>query len=130
VQFVHYQRRAGVVQVALEPLDTSPAERWARLRDDVQRCQLRRGAWYAVLSLAPGEAVLVVRRRSAIVPLAYLEVTHSRPSRWTVLARERYAVCPNCAERVAVGQPPARMRCGKCRGVFDMEPVRQAAAIT
>jgi len=65
----------------------------------VRRCQLRRGAWYPVLSLATEEAVLVVRRRGVIIPLAYLEITHTRPDRWTLLAREGYAVCPNCAER-------------------------------
>ena len=58
----------------------------------------------------------------------YLEITNTRPNRWTFLARDRYAVCPNCAERVAVGQPPTRMRCGKCRGVFEMEAVREAVA--
>lgn len=111
-----------------ERLDTPAVERWARLRDDVRRCQLRRGGWYPVLSLAADEAVLVVRRRCVIVPLAYLEVTRTRPSRWTLLERERYAVCPNCADRVAVGQPPARLRCSRCRRVFEVEPVRQASA--
>jgi len=115
--------------VTTQPLDTLSAERWARLREEVRRCELRRGAWYPVLSVAPDEAVLVVRRRGVIIPLAYLELTHTRPDRWTFLARERYAVCPNCAERVAVGQPPARMRCGKCRGSFEMEPAQQAVVM-
>jgi hypothetical protein len=113
-----------------QPLDSLAADRWARLRDDVRRCELRRGAWYPVLSLASDEAVLVVRRRGVIVPVTYLEITHTRPDRWTVLARERYAVCPNCADRVAVGQPPARMRCPKCHGVFDMESESEPAGAT
>lgn len=115
--------------MATEPLNTASAERWARLLDGVQRCQLRRGGWYPVLSVAPDEAVLEVRRKTAIVPLAYLEVVRTRPNRWTLLSRERYAVCPNCAERVAVGRPPARMRCDKCRGVFELEPVRQTIPV-
>ena len=114
--------------MAAQPLDTLAAERWARLRDDVRRCELRRGAWYPVLSVAPDEAVLVVRRRGVIIPLAYLEITHARPNRWTFLSRDGYAVCPNCAERVAVGQPPARMRCGRCHGSFEMEPAAQIVA--
>jgi len=107
--------------VAAVPLETSSAERWARLREDVQRCQLRRGAWYPVLSLATDEAVLEVRRKTAIVPLAYLEVVRSRPKAWTFLERERYAVCPNCAERVALGRPPERLRCPGCHGLFAVE---------
>jgi len=65
--------------MAAQPLDTLAAERWARLRDDVRRCELRRGAWYPVLSVASDEAVLVVRRRGVIIPLAYLEITQTRP---------------------------------------------------
>jgi len=114
--------------MATQRLDTLTVERWARLWEDVRRCELRRGAWYPVLSIAPDEAVLVVRGRGVIIPLAYLEITHTRPDRWTYIARERYAVCPNCAERVAVGQLPARMRCGKCSGVFGIEPAQQAVA--
>src|SRR2546429_4514231 len=61
--------------------------RSARLREDVRRCQLRRGAWYPVLSLAPDEAVLEVRRKTVIVPLAYLEVVRTRPKSWTASSR-------------------------------------------
>src|SRR6266516_7170 len=107
--------------VALERLDKLPAGRWARLLEDVRRCQLRRGAWYPVLSLGPDEAVLVVRHQSMIVPPAYLEIVRTRPSRWTVVPRERYAACPNCAERVALGTRPGRMRCGRCSEVFEFE---------
>ncbi len=97
------------------------ADRWGRLRDGVRRCQLRRGAWYPVLRVGADAAVVVVRHQSVIVPPSYLEIVDTRPSKWTVVARERYAVCPNCAERVALGAVPERMRCGRCRGVFEVE---------
>ena len=107
--------------MVLERLDRLPAERWARLREGVRRCQLRRGAWYPVLSLGSDEAVVVVRHQSVIVPPSYLEIVNTRPSKWTVIPQERYAVCPNCAERVALGSRPERMRCWRCAGVFDFE---------
>ncbi len=89
--------------------------------EDVRRCELRRGAWYPVLSLAPDEAVLEVRLKTVIVPLAYLEVVRTRPKSWTLIPAERYAVCPNCAERVALGRPPERLRCPGCQGLFDVD---------
>ena len=113
----------------LERLDRLPAGRWARLRDDVRRCQLRRGAWYPVLSLGPDEVVVVVRHESVILPQTYLEIVTTRPDRWTVISAERYAVCPNCAQRVAVGTAPERMRCGRCSGVFAFEPQHEDSAI-
>ena len=64
----------------LERLDRLPAGRWARLRDDVRRCRLRRGAWYPVLSLGEDEVVVVVRHESAIVPQVYLEIVTTRLS--------------------------------------------------
>ena len=107
--------------MATRTLDSSSVERWARLREDVRRCQLRRGAWHPVLSLSSDEAVLEVRRKTMIVPLAYLEVVRTRPKAWTVIPRERYAVCPDCAERVAMGRPPERLRCPRCHGLFDVD---------
>jgi len=112
----------------MERLDKLPVGRWARLRDDVRRCRLRRGAWYPVLSLGPDEAVVVVRHESVIVPQAYLEIVNTRPNRWTVVPGERYAVCPNCAARIAVGTPPVQMRCGQCSGVFEFEPEHEYSA--
>lgn len=106
---------------ALERLDKYPAERWARLREGLRQGELRRGAWYPVLSVGQ-DVVVVVRHASVSVPQAYLEVVTTRPSRWTVLSAEHYAVCPNCAHRLALGTPPERMRCGRCRGVFELEP--------
>jgi len=101
-----------------ESVETPRATRWARLRDNVRRCELRRGAWYPVVSLAPGGAVIWLRQSTATVPLAFLELVRTRPIRWTLVPRERYAVCPCCAERVAIAHPPERMRCGRCEGEF------------
>ena len=105
----------------LERLDRLSAERWARLRDGVRRARLRRGAWYPVLSEGPGEVVVVVRHESVVLPPSYLDIVTTRPSKWSLLTEERYAVCPNCAQRVALGTPPERMRCGRCHEVFEFE---------
>jgi DNA-directed RNA polymerase subunit RPC12/RpoP len=72
--------------------------------------------------------VVVVRHESVIVPQAYLEIVTTRPNRWTVVPGERYAVCPNCAARIAVGTPPVQMRCAQCSGVFEFEPEHEYSA--
>lgn len=102
------------------PPQAATGERWARLREDVRRCQLRRGAWYPVVRQAPDEVVIQVRRTTVVVPLAFLEVVPTRPTHWTVIPRERYAVCPRCAERLAIAHPPERMPCRRCEGVFEV----------
>ncbi|OLB05441.1 MAG: hypothetical protein AUH06_10045 [Gemmatimonadetes bacterium 13_2_20CM_69_27] len=112
----------------MERLDMLRADRWGRLREGVRRCQLRRGAWYPVLRVGTDAAVVVVRHQSVIVPPSYLEIVDARPSKWTLIARERYAVCPNCAERVALGAVPERMRCVRCRGVFAVELEHELSA--
>jgi hypothetical protein len=112
----------------LERLDRLSAGRWARLREDVRRCRLRRGAWYPVVSLGTDEAVVVLRHESVIVPVTYLEIVTTRPSKWTVVPGERYAVCPNCAQRVALGTAPERMRCVGCTGTFEFEPEHEYSA--
>jgi len=61
-------------------------QRWARLRRDIQ-CVLRRGAWYAVRSVGPDEAVLEVDNAAVRVPRDSLEITETRPNRWTVVPR-------------------------------------------
>jgi len=105
----------------VERLDMLRADRWGRLREGVRRCELRRGAWYPLLRVGADAAVVVVRHQSVIVPPSYLEIVTTRPSKWTLITRERYAVCPNCAERVALGAVPERMRCGRCLGEFEVE---------
>ena len=105
------------------------AQRWARLRQDVQ-CALRRGAWYRVVSLGPDEAVLDVDNTVVRVARSYLETTDTRPNRWTIVARPRhaevlpeawgyfYVVCPNCAARAPVGRPSGEKRCTRCDQSF------------
>jgi len=102
-----------------------PTQRWARLKD-AGRSPLRRGAWYLVLSVGGDEAVLNVRKKGVIVPRNQLEIVDTRPSRWSVVRREwmlggPYAVCPSCAERVAVSRSPEPVRCVRCNGVFAIE---------
>jgi hypothetical protein len=79
-----------------------------------------------VLSVGEDEVVLVVRHQSVLVPLTYLEIIATRPNKWAVIAQEHYAVCPNCAERVAVGALPEQMRCRRCSGAFEFELRREA----
>jgi hypothetical protein len=90
------------------------------------RTPLRRGAWYPVLSAAADEAVLEVRKRAVIVARDQLEIVDVRPSRWSVVPRQwmlggPYAVCPKCAERVALTRSREPARCGRCNGMFAIE---------
>jgi len=50
------------------PSQAATVKRWARLREDLRRCELRRGAWYPVVRLAPDEVVIQVRRTTAHPP--------------------------------------------------------------
>jgi len=79
-----------------------------------------------VLSAAGDDAVLDVRKKAMIFPRSQLEIVDVRPSRWSVVPREwmlggPYAVCPNCAERVALSRTPEPVRCARCNGVFTIE---------
>src|SRR5437667_12196977 len=103
---VRRRRNGGGATMATQPLDTLSAERWARLREDLRRCELRRGAWYPVLSVAPDEAVLVVRRRGVIIPLAYLEITNTRPDRWTFLPASATRSAPTAPNASPSGNRP------------------------
>lgn len=109
-----------------------PSVQWARVRPD-QGVQLRRGAWYRVVRLTPLEAVLDVNGRPLSVPRPSLQIVPTPPSRWSVVARPpnaggrvpsswgpRYAVCPNCRERVRLEARSTAMRCPKCNGFFDI----------
>src|SRR5438132_700624 len=91
------------------------ADRWGRLREGVRRCQLRRGAWYPVLRVGTDAAVVVVRHQSVIVPPSYLEIVDARPSKWTLIARERYAVGADGVALARNERPLART------GVDDLE---------
>lgn len=104
---------------------------YARLDTDVN-CQLRRGAWYRVLRLAPMEAVLDVARREVAVPRSYLQIRPNPPEQWTVVPLpsgalrvppswgHRYGVCPNCRARSPLAGRPPKLRCGRCNGLFDV----------
>jgi hypothetical protein len=117
--------------IVFVPATPQAPARWARLRRDV-RSVLRRGAWYRVVSLGPEEAVLDVDNASVRIARGDLEVTETRPTRWTIVPRPRdaeklpeawgdfYAVCPNCAARAPVGRPPGEKRCTRCEQSFEV----------
>jgi len=103
---------------------------WARLQVNVN-CQLRRGAWYRVIRLAPREVVLEVDRKPLPVPRPLLQLTSTRPRRWTVVPRPHnavglppswndYAVCPSCGDRAPLERRPTSMRCLRCNGLFEI----------
>ena len=103
---------------------------WARLQVDVN-CQLRRGAWYRVIRLAPGEVVLEVDRKPLPVPRSLLQLTSAPPRRWTVVPRpwnavglpprwNDYAVCPSCSNRAPLERRSSSIRCPQCNGLFDV----------
>ena len=102
---------------------------WARLQGDLN-VRLRRGAWYRITQLGPLQAVVEVRGRSLAVPSAFLQVVDSPPRTWSVVTRpsdavhlprnfgDRYAVCPSCRARQAIGGRPRSMACQSCGGEF------------
>ncbi len=104
---------------------------WARLRDEAS-VPLRRGAWYRVRRRTESQAVLEVRSNAVGVPVGVLQFTDRAPSRWAVVpARpdprrpawtwaQRYAVCPRCCARAALGREPVPMRCIACGGEFGV----------
>ena len=85
-----------------------------------------------MISLGADEAVLDVDNAPVRVARSDLDVTETRPSRWTIVPRPRdaenvpdswgevYAVCPNCAARAPVGRPPGQKRCTRCEQAFDV----------
>jgi len=108
-----------------------PALQWARLQADVD-CQLRRGAWYRVVRVAPLEVVVDVNQRGLSVPRPFLEIAPKSPRRWTVVPRPRraprlppswgarYAVCPSCRNRAPLDGRPDSLRCQRCNGLFEI----------
>ncbi|HUK22627.1 MAG TPA: hypothetical protein VLV45_13855 [Gemmatimonadales bacterium] len=105
--------------------------RWARVRTDAT-CQLRRGAWYRILRLTTEEAVLDVNSRPVGVSRSLLYMLPAHPGVWSVVPRPqnskalpvrwgpRYAVCPECRNRAALGNASVSLRCAKCGGVFEI----------
>ncbi len=82
--------------------------------------------------LGVAEAVLDVGNAPVRVARTDLEVSETRPSRWTIVARPRdaenvpdswgelYAVCPNCAARAPMGRPSGQKRCTRCEQAFEV----------
>jgi len=120
---------AAAPRVSSVSTPAAPSQRWARLRQDTASV-LRRGAWYLVRSLGPDEAVLEVDNAAVRVPRESLEITETRPNRWTIVPRPRdadklpeswgffYVVCPRCAARAPVGRPSGEKRCTRCEQSF------------
>jgi len=85
-----------------------------------------------VLSLGPEEAVLDVDNAGVRMSREDLDVTETKPNRWTIVPRPRgaenvpdawgesYAVCPSCAARAPVGRPPGEKRCTRCEQSFEV----------
>lgn len=104
---------------------------WARVRVD-RNLHVRRGAWYPVVGVTSGEAVLEVNDGSVRVPTSDLQIVVNRPLKWSVVPMprdavdlplswgSRYAVCPNCRARAQLRQRPARLRCPNCQGDFEV----------
>lgn len=107
---------------------------WARswaIAKPFTRPMLRAGAWYAVVA-ENGETrvVLQIGERRVAVPKRLLEIRGARPSRFTVVSRtsdepnpargtpadlgRTYAVCPACANRVALYGAPPMATCPAC----------------
>jgi hypothetical protein len=85
-----------------------------------------------VRSLTSDAVVVDVDNAPVRVARADLELTETRPSRWTVVPRPRdaekipdswgefYAVCPNCAARAPVSRSPGEKRCTRCEQSFEV----------
>src|SRR5207302_382933 len=72
-------------------VDLREVPQWARLKTGVSY-PLRRGAWYQVVQLTHGVALLDVNHRSMTVPLDLLQVVPTRPQVWSVVPRPRDTV--------------------------------------
>ena len=93
---------------------------------------LRRGAWYRVIALTPGEVVLDVNHHACIVPREGVQVVATPPRRWSIVARptdavrvppqwgDWYALCPSCRNRASVKGRLDTLRCARCAGVFQI----------
>jgi hypothetical protein len=100
--------------------------KWVRLQADLN-CNLRRGAWYRLLSVERLAVVVDVNHQPVPIVRAFVQITESAPRRWTVVptpsctARPlpldlgtHYAVCPSCRDRVALHGRPPRLLCRRC----------------
>ncbi|HKW41989.1 MAG TPA: hypothetical protein VJN39_12135 [Gemmatimonadales bacterium] len=106
-----------------------PHQQWARTRARTGR-QVRRGAWYRVLSLSSLEGILDVNGQPVGVPRALLLILPFRPALWSVVPRLKgvaeppvswgptYGVCPNCCARAPLARHASGARCPHCQGSF------------
>ncbi len=107
------------------------ALRWGRVTVEAGY-PLRRGAWYRITELTPGEVVVEVNRRTLSVPRPFIELTDAPPRRWAVVERpagalrvpegwgDRYLVCPACRHRSPLHGWPQSLRCPRCYGFFPI----------
>ncbi|HEV8263499.1 MAG TPA: hypothetical protein VGQ06_01010 [Gemmatimonadales bacterium] len=105
---------------------------WARLGADLN-CKLRRGAWYRLLKVDGLAALVDVNRKPVPIVRAFLQVSHTPPRRWTVVATpstaralppdlgSQYAVCPSCRDRAALHGRPQRLTCRRCNVEFAVD---------
>lgn len=112
-------------------LATPEVQQWARVKTGANY-QLRRGAWYPVLSTTDVEAVLDVNQHAVTVPITALQILPVRPEAWSVVPRppdavnlptswgNKYAVCPSCSARAPLGHATTSMRCTRCGGEFEI----------
>jgi len=84
-----------------------PQAQWARLQTDV-KCTLRRGAWYRILKLTSADAVVDVKGKPVSIPRGTLQLSSTPGARWTV------------RNRASLKGDPARMRCDRCNGLFEV----------
>lgn len=115
----------------MTPSEQTAQPQWARPRADVNR-GLRRGAWYRVIALTPGEVVLDVNHRPCIVPRDGVQIAGTPPRRWSIVPRppdavrvppqwgDWYALCPSCRNRASVKGQLNTLRCARCEGVFQI----------
>ncbi len=104
---------------------------WARVKTGVNY-HLRRGAWYQVVRVTQGEALIEVNHQTMTVPAELLQIVPTRPQVWSVVPRPldavnlplswgtKYAVCPTCSGRAPLGRPVPSMVCNTCGGEFEI----------
>ena len=109
-----------------------PSALWVRLSEDVD-CGLRRGGWYAAISVGHSDVVLEVRGRKQSFHRHLFEISPTGPTRWTIVANagnsaripsqwsRGYAVCPSCRWRQLLLGHPATMRCEGCYEEFQVD---------
>src|SRR5438309_4745646 len=90
---------------------------WARLKTGVSY-PLRRGAWYQVVQLTHGVALLDVNHRSMTVPLDLLQVVPTRPQVWSVVPRPRDTVDMPLSWATSTRSVPIAARAHRSVAVF------------